>query len=59
MITRIYTIIITDREEDLLTQKKVAPLPDRSIPSISSEEPEITIRFVDKPYEGLHERRQL
>ena len=23
------------------------------------EEPEIRFRFVDKPYEGLHERRQL
>ena len=23
------------------------------------DEPELTVRFVDKPYEGLHERRQL
>ncbi len=59
MITRIYTIIITDREEDLLPEKKVEPLADRNIPPFSSEEPEITIRFVDKPYVGLHERRQL
>ena len=26
---------------------------------LDTDNPELTIRFVDKPYEGLHERRQL
>ena len=38
--------------------------PDDEMESVISrlfdkDEPEITIRFVDKPYKGLHERGQL